>query len=48
MLNVLIISNTIFNIFFGLTCAFVALQFIKNRKKLKQATDIKKPVVKSK
>ena len=48
MLNVLIISNTIFNIFFGMTCGFVAMQFIRNRKKLKQATEIKKPVVKSK
>ena len=47
MLNVLIISNTIFNIFFGMTCGFVAMQFIRNRKKLKQATEIKKPVVKS-
>jgi uncharacterized membrane protein YfcA len=48
MLNVLIISNTIFNVFFGMVCSFVAIQFIRNRKKLKQATEIKKPVVKSK
>lgn len=34
MLNVLIISNTIFNIFFGLTCGFIVLQFVKNHKKL--------------
>lgn len=48
MLNVLIITNTIFNIFFGMTCGFVAMQFIRNRKKLKQATEIKKPNVKAK
>lgn len=47
MLNVLIISNTIFNIFFGMTCGFVAIQFIRNRKKLKQATEIQKPNVKT-
>lgn len=47
MLNVLIISNTIFNVFFGMVCSFVAIQFIKNRKKLKQATEIKKPNVKT-
>lgn len=48
MLNVLIISNTIFNVFFGMVCSFVAIQFIKNRKKLKQASEIQKPVARSK
>ena len=47
MLNVLIISNTIFNVFFGMVCSFVAIQFIKNRKKLKQSAEMQKPNVKT-
>lgn len=37
MFNVLIITNIIFNIFFGLVCGFIVAQFIKNRKKLNSA-----------
>lgn len=48
MLNVLIISNTIFNVFFGMVCSFVAIQFIRNRKKLKQVAELQKPVARSK
>lgn len=34
MFNFLVITNIVFNIFFGLVCGFIVAQFIKNRKKL--------------
>ena len=43
MLNVLIITNTIFNVFFGLTCGFIVTQFIKNHNKLKKVNNAVKP-----
>lgn len=43
MFNVLIITNIVFNVFFGLTCGFVVTQFIKNRKALNQSNGSIKP-----
>ena len=36
MFVALVVTNLIFNIFFGLVCGFVAFNFIRNQKKLNQ------------
>ena len=38
MLNALIITNILFNSFFGIVCAFISYNFVKNQKKINKAT----------
>lgn len=41
LVNILLITNTIFNAFFGLTCGLIGFTMIKNRRALKNASKVK-------